>query len=98
MSAIAREGLPVLVQTAEMALRQSARQLLRAAGARSYAAHAARAGEEIFVINEAHKGTSSVMEVRNGVPARRHHTNTNVRLKIAHCACFIILLVFPHQC
>ncbi|KAF6263065.1 pyridoxal phosphate-dependent transferase [Scenedesmus sp. NREL 46B-D3] len=46
-----------------MALRQSARQLLRAAGARSYAAHAARAGEEVTAINEAHKGTSSVMEV-----------------------------------
>jgi hypothetical protein len=69
-----------------MALRQSARQLLRAAGARSFAAHAARAGEEVVAINEAHKGTSSVMEVGNGVPARRHHTNTNVGRNIAHCA------------
>lgn len=69
-----------------MALRQSARQLLRVAGARSFAAHAARAGEEVSAINEAHKATSSVMEVGNGVPARRHRTNTNVGRIIAHCA------------
>lgn len=56
--------------------RQLAARLLPFLGSRGYASaarHAARAGEEVIAVSDAHKAASTVMEVRSAGDVRRQH-------------------------